>query len=61
MTEGRKHTDRSCENCNYYKPDYGIWCFNGWSRDGRTGHCHYEPKRVAVSGDDKCHNFERRR
>ena len=42
--------EKTCRNCAYYKPDYGIFCVNGWSRDGSTGYCYWEPKRLAVEG-----------
>ena len=28
-----------CKTCLFYSPDYGVWCVNGWSRDGSTGQC----------------------
>jgi len=36
--------ERKCKNCDFYKPDYGIHCCNGWSQDGSHGFCLYEPK-----------------
>jgi len=36
--------ERVCKHCDFYKPDYGIFCFNGWSGDGSSGHCMLEPK-----------------
>lgn len=30
---------RICRNCDFYKPDYGIHCVNGWTDDGSRGKC----------------------
>ncbi len=49
---------RECANCVYFKPDYGMWCFNGWSGDGSKGHCHAMPQRVNVAKDNTCSQFE---
>lgn len=49
---------RTCKNCAYWKADWGIHCFNGWSGDGTKGYCHYEPTRIATANDSTCHNFE---
>ncbi len=35
--------ERICKNCIYYKADYGSWCFNGWSKDGKDGFCSVYP------------------
>jgi hypothetical protein len=53
-----KALERICKNCTYYKPDYGIHCFNGWSGDGSSGYCMLQPIRVAKNQDDKCVNLE---
>jgi len=53
-----KPLQRKCSNCTFYKPDYGIHCFNGWTGDGSKGHCLFEPTRVATTADSKCHHFE---
>ena len=42
---------RICKNCDFFKPDYGVFCFNGWSGDGSDGHCLVEPGRRAVEGE----------
>ncbi len=53
--------ERKCKNCTFYKPDYGIYCFNGWSGDGSRGHCLYSPHpRTTTREDDKCAGFEPR-
>ena len=49
---------RVCENCTFYKPDFGTWCFNGWSGDGSQGHCLVEPSVSRVGKDSGCHYFE---
>ena len=49
-----------CENCKWWKKDYGIHCFNGWSGMNRKdGHCHYEIKPVYKTEDDFCSKYER--
>ena len=51
--------ERLCKNCSFYKPDYGIHCFNGWSGDGSHGMCMYQAsRRVATTQDDTCADFE---
>jgi len=56
-----KPVERKCKNCSFYKPDYGVFCFNGWSGDGSSGHCLWlAHPRVATRRDDKCSNFEPR-
>jgi len=53
--------ERICQNCDFYKPDYGIWCFNGWSGDGSSGQCFYLPRPVAKRADDMaCSGMEPR-
>jgi len=49
---------RLCKNCAYWKADYGIHCFNGWSQDGSTGFCRVEPTHIKVAEDNTCHYFE---
>lgn len=47
-----------CKECIYYIPNYGVWCFNGWSKDGKDGYCHSEPEKVYVEGNDvACKRF----
>ena len=53
-----KPVERICENCVYWKADWGIHCFNGWSGDGSEGHCHLEPVRIGKRKDDFCRHFE---
>jgi hypothetical protein len=49
---------RICANCTFYKPDYGTWCFNGWSGDGSRGHCLVEPGVTRVGKEHSCRHFE---
>ena len=49
---------RTCANCAFFKPDYGMWCFNGWSGDGSTGHCLVEPGVKRVGKEHGCRHFE---
>ena len=49
---------RICKNCTFYKPDYGTWCFNGWSGDGSRGHCLVEPSITRVGAEQGCRHFE---
>jgi hypothetical protein len=54
-----KPLPRIHENCFYYKKDFGIHCFNGWSRDGSEGWCQLEPVKTKVVGEETaCHFFE---
>ena len=54
-------TERICGNCDFYDPDYGIHCFNGWSGDGSKGHCLVEPIKVRRKKEDRaCRYFEGR-
>lgn len=48
---------RQCANCVYYKPDYGVHCFNGWSSDGSRGDCLMEPKTQRVGKEHSCRHF----
>ena len=29
-----KPLERICKNCEWYEPDYGIYCATGWTEDG---------------------------
>jgi hypothetical protein len=49
---------RTCKNCAYWKADWGTHCFNGWSGDGSTGYCKYEPQQIKTAKDSTCHHFE---
>jgi hypothetical protein len=49
---------RQCRNCIYWKADYGIHCFNGWSQDGSTGFCRLEPSHTKTAESNFCHHFE---
>lgn len=49
---------RQCQNCVYWKQDWGIHCFNGWSGDGSSGFCRCEPTHVKTNKDDLCIHFE---
>lgn len=48
----------TCKDCKYYKADWGMWCVNGWSKDGSTGWCRYEPAHIATRGNDECSHFD---
>ena len=51
--------ERICINCTFYDPDYGIHCFNGWSRDGKDGKClRNSDVRPYTRSKDKCSSFE---
>ena len=53
--------NKICETCRYYKPDFGTWCFNGWSRDGTDGKCMLEPKPIyRKSADIACKYYEKK-
>lgn len=48
-----------CSGCFWWKKDYGMWCFNGWSgMDRNDGHCHFEPKRIPTRGNDYCSHWK---
>jgi len=49
--------ERKCENCTYYKPDYGMHCMNGWTGNGSNGDCMFEPQKIRVLAVDKCSHF----
>ncbi len=53
-----KPLERICKNCVYYKPDYGTYCFNGWTGDGSNGFCQLEPIRAPVRAEETCKFFE---
>lgn len=54
-----KPIERICKNCTFYKPDYGIHCFNGWTQDGSKGYCLYQAsRRIETKADEKCADFE---
>jgi len=49
---------RTCENCAWWKKDWGIFTATGWTGMGRNdGHCHYEPRPIVKRGNDRCHNW----
>jgi hypothetical protein len=50
--------ERICKNCHFFKPDYGTYCFNGWSGDGSKGNCSLEPRLVQVTQGQGCRQFE---
>lgn len=53
--------ERACENCTYWKKDYGIYTVTGWTgMDRKNGGCHFEPKAVSTQADDFCSHFEER-
>jgi hypothetical protein len=50
-----KPKPRTCEYCRYWKKDYGMWCFNGWSKGGpydKDGSCMVQPTSVFRRGDE---------
>ena len=51
---------RMCKNCTFYKPDYGMFCFNGWSKRGEDGNCCLNPKHVHTTEENKCQFFQPR-
>ena len=55
-----KPLERICKNCNWYEPDYGIFCANGWTRDGSDGYCLLEPEKIPTKANSKCSFFEPR-
>lgn len=48
---------RSCKNCTYWKVDWGTYCFNGWTGDGTSGWCRFEPKHTKTESTNKCGFF----
>lgn len=49
--------ERICQNCVFFKPDYGMHCFNGWTGDGSRGDCLTEPSVRRVAKEHSCHLF----
>ena len=59
INKGEKMSDDCCLRCKYWKKDYGIWCFNGWTgADKDDGYCHYEPKKYYKKATDFCSKFD---
>lgn len=57
MTEVRPR----CEDCIFWKKDYGMWCVNGWTKMyDDDGHCHLFPEVVPKKKDDFCGCFEKK-
>lgn len=50
--------EKICKNCTWYKADYGIYCLNGWSKEGLDGYCHFEPTPIYTHENNKCSYFE---
>lgn len=53
--------EECCGNCRYYKPDYGVFCVNGWSQDGTKGDCTVEPVKVRTTVEGFCRHFDKKR
>lgn len=53
-----KREQKVCKTCRFYHGDYGIWCVNGWSRDGSTGECGVLPTRVYAVASGSCMFWE---
>lgn len=53
-----KPVERICKNCAFWKADYGMHCFNGWTGDGTEGHCHLEPRREHTLHRNTCQHFQ---
>lgn len=53
---------RRCEDCRFWKKDYGTWCVNGWTgMDRDDGYCHVQPVKVYRKGQDiACGKGEKR-
>jgi len=50
--------NENCKNCKYWKQDFGMWCFNGWTgMDKKEGYCHLEIKRIYKNAEDFCSHF----
>jgi len=48
----------NCENCKYWKKDFGIFCVNGWSGlDRDDGYCYFEVKKISKKGADFCSHY----
>ena len=44
----------TCDECKFWKKDYGTWCFNGWTgMDRSDGHCLVAPLAVYRNGTDR--------
>lgn len=51
--------ERKCETCIYWKKDWGVFCFNGWSgQDRKDGYCHFEIKKAYKQSDDFCSHWD---
>lgn len=49
--------ERKCANCVYWKVDWGMHCFNGWTGDGSEGYCRFEPQHVKTTKTNLCGFF----
>jgi len=48
-----------CSGCQWWKKDYGVWTFTGWTgMDRDDGHCHLEPARIYKRATDICSHYE---
>ncbi len=52
-----KPMPRTCGNCCYFERDYGTFCVNGWSQDGRSGKCLSEPTARRTEEQHGCRYF----
>lgn len=52
--------EKKCDNCEYFKADYGTHCVNGWSKDGSTGTCGLEPEKIPAEAASACSHFNPR-
>lgn len=51
--------DKRCETCRWWKKDYGIFTFTGWTGTDRDdGSCRHEPKAIYKSGSSVCARWE---
>ena len=42
-----------CKDCQFWKKDYGTFCFNGWTgMDRDDGHCMVAPVKVYRRGQE---------
>lgn len=49
----------TCGICKWYEPDFGMWCANGWTRDGSTGKClSTAERRETTRRDSRCSAWE---
>jgi hypothetical protein len=54
-----KPVQRVCKNCTFYRPDYGVFCVNGWSGNGSKGNCLCLPgSRPSTEERDTCSMFQ---